>query len=178
MAITATERVWHTIIYGGLRKTGLSANLTLRIVRSSDGYLFDWNDRTFKASGWTTKNQAATEADSTNAPGLYYWTIGTGASVDHILPEVFIDDEYIFEVEESTLPYHCSEGLFIRKRRLPDVLTAMLAQKDKVLTEGSVGNYIVYEDDGETALLTKNVKDKDGGAITLAAGVPAQEEEA
>ena len=49
MAITATERVWYTLVSNAQRKTGLAASLTLRIVRSSDGLCYDWNDGTFKA---------------------------------------------------------------------------------------------------------------------------------
>jgi len=40
--------------------------------RFSDGHWYDWNDSTFKASGWTTKHQALAEDDN----GL--WTYDAG----------------------------------------------------------------------------------------------------
>jgi hypothetical protein len=44
---------------------------TCIIVRVTDGYIFDWNDLSFKSSGWTIKSNNFTETDSTNIPGLY-----------------------------------------------------------------------------------------------------------
>lgn len=55
--------------------TGLS-DLYIRLQRASDGYLYDWNDATWKAAGWTTLNQALAEIDATNLPGLYELTGG------------------------------------------------------------------------------------------------------
>lgn len=50
--------------------TGLT-DLYVRIERDSDGFLFDWGDSTFKASGWTTLNKLLTELDATNLAGMY-----------------------------------------------------------------------------------------------------------
>uniref|UniRef100_A0A6H1ZE64 Uncharacterized protein n=1 Tax=viral metagenome TaxID=1070528 RepID=A0A6H1ZE64_9ZZZZ len=174
MSIQATERIWHTVIQNGVRKTAL-ADLTLRIVRSSDGLCYDWNDGTFKAAGsCTTLNQNGTQDDATNNPGAYYWTVGSG-SVDHILPAAFVDDEYLFEVTSAAIGYNVSYGVFVRLRRLPAVLSAMFMQNDKALEDGSNDNYVVYEDDGVTALITKSVRNKSGGSITIPSTVPAQE---
>lgn len=46
-------------------------DLYIRIRRLTDGQLLDWNDDTFKASGWTTLDQVLSEVDATNFPGLY-----------------------------------------------------------------------------------------------------------
>jgi len=58
-------------------KTGQT--VTIRICRHSDGFYLDWSDDTFKVVGSVvTLNQALTEKDATNAPGVY-----TLASVSH-----------------------------------------------------------------------------------------------
>jgi len=175
MAIQATERIWYTLIDGGLRKTGKAATLKLRIVRSKDALMLDWSDLAFKGSGWTTLNQAAAEHDATNNKGAYYWTVGSGSPVDHILPPAFIDGEYLLEVEESTLNHHRSFPVFIRARRLPQVVAAMQVSNDKTLAEGAVANYKLMEDDGVTVFVQKDVQDKSGGSVQLQPGVPAKE---
>lgn len=50
--------------------TGAS-DVLVRIRRDSDGEWFDWDDSTFKAAGWTERDRACAEADSSLAPGLY-----------------------------------------------------------------------------------------------------------
>lgn len=42
------------------------------------------------------------------------------------------------------------------------------------LAEGSTGNWLLYDDDDSTVLLTWDVTDKDGAGITLDTGVPAR----
>ena len=177
MSQTYTERVWFALLNAGTRQTGKSATLTLRIIRSSDKYGYDWSDASFKASGWTTLNKTATEHDAVNNQGSYYWDIGASATIDHLLPAAFaVDDEYIFEVEESTLPHHQSYHQVIRKRRMAEMLSAQFFTNNKKLSSGSSGNFIVYEDDASTTLLSKSIKDVDGGAVTIPTGIPAREE--
>lgn len=48
-----------------------STTLTVELERGADGYFWDWNDSTFKASGWTTKAGALTAVSDANAPGWY-----------------------------------------------------------------------------------------------------------
>lgn len=58
-------------------KTGQT--VTVRICRHSDGFFLDWSDDVFKAvGGVVTLDQALTEKDATNAPGIY-----SLASVSH-----------------------------------------------------------------------------------------------
>lgn len=66
----------HTVVYtitdsSGDHVTGEAPTLMVR--RDSDGYVYDWDDSTFKNTGWTTKSTALTE-ESTD--GYYYldWT--------------------------------------------------------------------------------------------------------
>jgi len=55
---------------------------------------------------------------------------------------------------------------------------ATLARKARTnrdkLTEGSVDNYVLFDDDGVTPLRTHSVTDKSGGPIVLPPGVPAE----
>jgi len=55
--------------------TGESSATGLVWERNADGFLYDWADNTFKASGWTTVTTAFSEIDSTNLPGAYRKTI-------------------------------------------------------------------------------------------------------
>ncbi len=54
----------------GQSLTGLT-DLYVRVRRFSDGFYLDWNDDTFKSSGWTTLDQLLSEVDATNLPGVY-----------------------------------------------------------------------------------------------------------
>lgn len=171
-ALPGKVRIWHDLIHGGDRKDGLAP--TLRIRRNTDGYQYDWNDGTFKASGWTTLDGVATEPDAVNDPGAYYWEVGTGSVVD-VFPSAFVDAEYTFCVDESTIPYNASYSYWIRDRRLCWLLAAQLVQNKKKLEEGSSDNMTYYEDDGSSELRIVSVTDKNGGPITLPAGTPAQE---
>ena len=46
-------------------------DLKFSIRRHSDDFYLDFDDNTFKSSGWTTKDRALLEIDSVNAPGQY-----------------------------------------------------------------------------------------------------------
>jgi hypothetical protein len=48
-----------------------ASDLKVKIKRDADDQFFDFDDTTFKASGWTTIAQAMSEIDGTNAPGEY-----------------------------------------------------------------------------------------------------------
>ena len=51
--------------------TGAAASTALKIRRVSDGYLLDWDDLTFKGSGWGHNSTALLEVNATNLPGEY-----------------------------------------------------------------------------------------------------------
>lgn len=53
-----------------------SSNLRVQIRRIADGFFLDFNDSTFKSSGWTTRQATLAEIDATNAPGEYRRTNG------------------------------------------------------------------------------------------------------
>jgi hypothetical protein len=67
-----------TIVVGYITAKTIKAE----IIRAADGYRYDWFDATFKASGWTTRQQALAEDGVTT--GLYTldvdaatWTAGS-----------------------------------------------------------------------------------------------------
>lgn len=57
-----------------------STNLRVQVRRQSNGHFFDFNDSTFKASGWTTKQATLTEVSSTDEPGWYSLSGGLDTS--------------------------------------------------------------------------------------------------
>lgn len=85
--------------------TGLTS-IYIRIRRVSDGYYYDWNDDTFKNTGWTTLNQVLTEVDATNFPGLY--SLSGGWDTSAITNPAADDDYQILTLEspadEAVLP--------------------------------------------------------------------------
>lgn len=65
----------------GAALTGLT-DLKIDIRRKSDGKLLDFNDSTFKSSGWTTRQQVLTETDAVNEAGWYRYTWTIPATAD------------------------------------------------------------------------------------------------
>lgn len=87
-----TEQLNATVTLLKTLQTGLS-DVLLKIHRVSDDYIYDFNDDTFKASGWTSATQAMTEIDATNLPGQYKWDFDTSA-----ITNATADDAYAFIV--------------------------------------------------------------------------------
>lgn len=69
------ELTWRIFNSSGDPITGGAASTEIKLRRVADGYLFDWNDSTFKASGWTTLGATMTEVDATNLAGAYKKTV-------------------------------------------------------------------------------------------------------
>ena len=172
--MTPKVKISHTLVSSGARQTGQAA-VNLRIMRE-DNLVYDWDDGTFKALGAaTTPVTAGTELDATNDPGYYYWVIGSGGSYNGVFPAVFTDGDYRFELDCAALSYSHAYPVAIRKRRALLLLVAQFHQNDRTLADGATDNFELLEDDGSTVLLTKSVRDKAGGAISISSGVPAQE---
>lgn len=78
-----TERIQTPAVKdGSLAAITGSATIVLAIQRTSDGFWLDFNDSTFKAAGWTTRQQAMTEVSATLAPGEYRYDWTTPASAE------------------------------------------------------------------------------------------------
>lgn len=85
----STEVIEATMMLGIVVQPGLS-DVLLKIRRVSDDYLYDFDDDTFKASGWTSETVAMTEIDATNQAGQYKYTFDTSA-----ITNATADDSYI-----------------------------------------------------------------------------------
>jgi len=61
-----------------------SSALWLILKRDSDDYFYDWNDSTFKVSGWTAPSGQYTEVNASIVPGEYEVTVNTSAWSDGV----------------------------------------------------------------------------------------------
>ena len=96
-----TERILITALdENGDFITGLS-DVLVEIQRTSDNYYLDFNDNTFKASGWTTRQETMTELYYSYSPGSYYYDFDTTG---------FSDDEYFIRVTSATAENSPYEG--------------------------------------------------------------------
>jgi len=93
-----TERIEAMILDGSLDPITGKTDILLSIRRVSDGYWFDFDagELDFKNSGWTTRQKAMTETDSTNDPGVYHYDFDT-STIDN--PAA--DDTYEARVDQS-----------------------------------------------------------------------------
>lgn len=76
------EILWKLIDSAGAPITGGAASTSVKIRRASDGYLFDFNDTTFKASDWIAISSAMSEVSATHLPGVYRLLVTTTAWTD------------------------------------------------------------------------------------------------
>jgi hypothetical protein len=82
-----------TVLNSARAKATGHTDVLLTIRRDSDDYYLDFDDDTFKASGWTTRQKVMGEKDSTNSPGVYFYDWDT---TDHS------GDNYHMEVSSAT----------------------------------------------------------------------------
>lgn len=101
----ATERIYATMLNAsGATVTGLT-NVLLEVRRKSDGKYFDFDDNTFKTSGWTTRQGVMTELDGTNSAGVYYYDFNT---TQH--STVYGEETYFMRVTSSSAANDPLEG--------------------------------------------------------------------
>ena len=117
-----TERIRATALNSsGAFITGLT-DVLLEIRRKSDGFYFDFDDTTFKNSGWTTRQQQMTELDATNSAGVYYYDFNTtGLS----------DDEYFMRSTSVTATNLPAEGELKVGDYVDNIDASILAVKAK-----------------------------------------------
>lgn len=85
-----TERVFAMASdSSGNSVTGLT-DVKLEIYRKSDGKYFDFNDSTFKSSGWTTRQGVMTELSASLSPGVYYYDFDTTSHTSQYVEETFL----------------------------------------------------------------------------------------
>lgn len=136
---------------------------TVAIRRKSDNFYLDFNDNTFKASGWTTRTQTLAEQTGNELAGVYSYTWNTN-------PEISAHGEYAadFAWTDSGVTNYETEDLKFTKL---DLAAKILANK---LTINSVtGVLSVYEDDQTTVAETWPTTDKNGATTVLEGTGPA-----
>jgi len=115
--------------------------------------------------------------ESTGKPGVYYVDIPTGFLGTHGIgayglvielavtgPKINDADLLPLEVVDSDLGDLATDVTLIRK----------LLQNKLELADGDTGNWILYDDNDSTPLLTFSVTDKGGLAITQPEGAPSR----
>lgn len=164
---------------GGL--TGQTVTVAIR--RCSDGYYLDWNDGTYKASGWTTKQGSLTEIGG----GTYQraWSVGalsagaqyvaeftcSGVTAQAVPIKIVASVSNVpGAVWDETASSHVTAG------SLGELLSKLrkIHTNRVVETAGNPGTVVVYDDDGTTPYLTYQVTDSSGGAVTAQTGAPAR----
>ena len=92
VVLTVGDDFHFTVVYhsSGTHQTGKTINLSIK--RTSDSAWYDFDDSSFKSSGWTTKTQALTE-DTTNNNYHYTWSDQGGDTGTNV---------YVFQVECSS----------------------------------------------------------------------------
>jgi archaellum component FlaC len=84
------EITWKIISNTGTPITGGAAATVLKLRRVLDGFLYDWNSNTFKASGWGAVSTTLAEVDAVNLAGVYAKTV-TITSFDDGMYQAFAD---------------------------------------------------------------------------------------
>jgi len=92
----ATEPIIALVRDGSLDPLTGKTDILVSIWRLSDGFFYDFDDDTFKTSGWTTRQEAMSEVDATNAAGEYQYDWDTSNIVSPVA-----DDTYFVRVEQS-----------------------------------------------------------------------------
>lgn len=151
-------------------------DLYIRLMRQSDGLFYDWNDATFKASGWTTLNQVLTEINATRAAGLYQVTGGLATTSFVAGSYVVIPIQTPGINAQLPAPVELRTGGWVDKIYEIDTdaaLTRKYMTNKQALSDGTAGNLVTYDDDDTAIIGTQDVTDKNGGIVSLDAGAPA-----
>jgi len=92
----ATERIEYLVRDGSLSPLTGKSDILVSIRRISDGQYLDFDDDTFKSSGWTTRQTAMSEVSATYSPGTYSYDFDTSS-----ITNPTTDDTYVARVEQS-----------------------------------------------------------------------------
>lgn len=146
--------------------TGLTPTVAIRQLPSTTSYL-DWNDNTFKTSGWTTKYATMSEVER----GHYHKTLNVNAlslaAGTKLFAEYHVDNG-------STVKGEGSELIIVSDLRPNTTLVRKMATNRLEETAGATGLLKLYDDDGATVLKTWGLTDEIGGAIPTAVSSPAK----
>lgn len=165
--ITATSVPLNLTVSGTLGGiTGLAPTVAVRNGATLDSYL-DWDDDTFKTSGWVTKNALMSEVGGGHYQrSLSMVDIGA-ASGSYYVAEYNVDDGGSVKGADEDV---------IAVTSLVSDLTLLrrLAFNRLEETPGNPGSLILYADDATTPLKTWSTRDYTGGATVGELGAPAR----
>jgi hypothetical protein len=149
--------------------TGLVPTVAVRQTDVADSYL-DWNDNTFKTSGWVTKYATLTEAER----GTYQRILGLD-SVAGISAGSSLVAEYHVDNGSDVVGDAHDVILVVSTNTDTDLLRKALTNK-LYETPGSPGVLTLYDDDSATPLLSWDLKDYQGNMTVGVQGSPARRE--
>ena len=154
------EITWLLVDQAGDPIVGGGADSSLRVRRSVDGYLLDWDDMTFKASGWTTPATLFIEIDAVNLPGYYHKIIDISGWDDglyqlmaaYVAGEVVARGHSDLQVQSGQeIPAYLGEQVDGNLNQVLQVLS------NRLVIDAGTGAYTIYADDGVTPLLTGTI---------------------
>jgi hypothetical protein len=123
-----------------------STDLVIKIKRDADNYFYDFDDSTFKASGWTTISDTFSEVNASVVPGEYEYNLDTSGFSDGIYTA------YVEYTGSQTTAYRDKiEFICLRGK---DFETEILVRWIRNAQGFSGSNMILYDDDNSTPLLT------------------------
>ncbi len=169
-----TERIVAVAINdSGYFVTGLT-DVLLKIRRDSDNKYLDFSDNTFKASGWVSLTQQMAELDAANYPGRYSYDFDTTGFTDDtyrliatsVSAEKFEDGELKVGGYVDNLDVAVS-GINVIVTDIQNIV------KNKLTIDTANSKLQLWDAAGTTVLYEWPLTDKDGAAIQLQAGPPA-----
>ena len=149
----------------------------IRVVRDVDGYMWDFNDSTFKNASWTTPAGTLAEVDATNNPGYFKLAITTTAWDDGWYTVNFYDTDgtwgNIAEVymEDGAIPATAATATAVMAKvvdgtiDVTEALTTILAKLAGDMTKTT--NTYTYDNQAGSTKLTE-VLSAGGSARTIA----------
>ena len=145
---------------------GLAPTLAIRDVIS--GEYFDFDDNTFKSSGWVDKFATMTD----DGGGNYHTSLPI-ASVAAITVGMFLAAEYPFDDGGIVVGDSVESYEVVRLIEDASIARKVVSNRKKEVA-GNPGTLTIYDDDGTTPFIVGDLTDATGGAVTAAAGAPAE----
>lgn len=152
---------------GGI--TGKSPTVALR--NTVDGKYLDWNDLTFKASGWVTKYGSMDEGERGNYQRLFHPQDVGAVAGTIMVAEYHVDDGVDVVGDASDLL------VFVRSGQDTSLLRKALTNR-MWESGGAPGNLVLFDDDDSTPLLNWHLTDAGGGGVAETVGAPARRSKA
>lgn len=148
----------------------------ISVIRLSDLKWLDWDDDTFKALGWTTRQKVMTELDDaqTESQGVYYtsWTLPNAD--EEYLPFVFCVDAGDPTQQGNIIVGSFVEHLDASINEVKDIATdTRRIVKNRLTIDESNSKLQLWNDAGDTVIREWPLTDKDGSAIVLQGTGPA-----